>query len=396
MANDPGTESEPHAWNLGEEGEALFAQLRAHIEYGQGFNVFFCGCDSPRVLAEVKRRLADTPPPEHELESLTLETSEHLLLLADHLAAVPPPETGRKIVFASAPGWDVDLKAAWTKALVRLNERRNITIRDCPNAIILAGPPWLPWLAHDVAPDLWSVRTAIFTFHSPPQSQAETALPKPDAWRTGLPMAHDLEVPTYYEELAEALEGSRRPGEQGTRGRLLLRASTAWNLHGDYDEAAIRTATQAGKAFAAVDEEGMIAVSRSYIADILQDRGDTDEALRIRREEELPVYEQLGDTHSQAVTMGNIADILQQRGETDEALRIWREEVLPTLERIGDVQSWAATALQIATILLQREEADEALSVLERAAVGFDQLGWAGGAAGMRELQEKIRKGKDE
>ena len=80
------------------------------------------------------------------------------------------------------------------------------------------------------------------------------------------------------------------------------------------------------------------AVTMGKIADILQQRGETDEALRIRREEELPVYERLGDVRSRAVTMGKIADILQQRGETDEALRIRREEQLPVYERLGDVR----------------------------------------------------------
>ena len=45
------------------------------------------------------------------------------------------------------------------------------------------------------------------------------------------------------------------------------------------------------------------------IADIAYQRGDYDEALRIRQEVELPVYERLGDTRSTAVTMGQIADI---------------------------------------------------------------------------------------
>ena len=52
------------------------------------------------------------------------------------------------------------------------------------------------------------------------------------------------------------------------------------------------------------------------IADILQQRGQTDEALRIRREKELPVYDQLGDVRERAVTIGKIADILQQQGQT--------------------------------------------------------------------------------
>ena len=72
---------------------------------------------------------------------------------------------------------------------------------------------------------------------------------------------------------------------------------------------------------------------------MLQARGELDEALRIRREQELPVYERLGDVRSVAVTHGKIADVLQDRGELDEALRIRREEELPVYERLGDVRS---------------------------------------------------------
>ncbi len=45
----------------------------------------------------------------------------------------------------------------------------------------------------------------------------------------------------------------------------------------------------------------------------------------------LPVYERLGDVRSRAVTMGQIADVLQVRGDLDEALRIRREEESPGL-----------------------------------------------------------------
>ena len=105
------------------------------------------------------------------------------------------------------------------------------------------------------------------------------------------------------------------------------------------------------------------AVTMGKIADILQSRGDLDEALRIRREEELPVYERLGDVRSRAVTMGKIADILQSRGDLDEALRIRREEELPVYERLGDVRSRAVTMGKIADILQSRGDLDEALRI---------------------------------
>ena len=118
------------------------------------------------------------------------------------------------------------------------------------------------------------------------------------------------------------------------------------------------------------------ALAAGRIADILQSRGELDEALRIRQEEELPVYERLGDVRSCAATMGNIARILQDRGELDEALRTLREEVLPAFERLGDVRLRAATMGLIAEILQDRGELDEALRTLrEEVLPSFERLG---------------------
>ncbi len=52
-----------------------------------------------------------------------------------------------------------------------------------------------------------------------------------------------------------------------------------------------------------------------------------------------------------AVTQGKIADILQARGELDAALRIYREEELPVFERRGDVRLRAVAQSKIADIL---------------------------------------------
>ncbi len=105
------------------------------------------------------------------------------------------------------------------------------------------------------------------------------------------------------------------------------------------------------------------AIAKGQIADILQARGQLDEALRIRREEQLPVYERLGDVRSIAVAKGKIADILQARGQLDEALRSWQEEVIPALERLGDVRSIAVAKGKIADILEARGQLDEALRI---------------------------------
>jgi hypothetical protein len=58
------------------------------------------------------------------------------------------------------------------------------------------------------------------------------------------------------------------------------------------------------------------------IADVLQGRGQLEEALRIRQEEQLPVCERLGDVREKALTMGKIADVLQALEEEKARLRL--------------------------------------------------------------------------
>ncbi|EWY36802.1 hypothetical protein N825_23290 [Skermanella stibiiresistens SB22] len=118
------------------------------------------------------------------------------------------------------------------------------------------------------------------------------------------------------------------------------------------------------------------AVTMGKIADILRARGEMDEALRIHREEQLLVYDRLGDVRERAVTMGKIADILQARGDMDEALRIRREEELPVYDRLGDVRSRAVTIGKIADILRSRGELDEALRIRRKEELPvYDRLG---------------------
>ncbi len=54
------------------------------------------------------------------------------------------------------------------------------------------------------------------------------------------------------------------------------------------------------------------------IADILQARSQLDEALKIRHEEELPIYERLGDVRSLLVGPANLAINLLTRGRAED------------------------------------------------------------------------------
>ncbi len=104
-----------------------------------------------------------------------------------------------------------------------------------------------------------------------------------------------------------------------------------------------------------------VALAAGLRADVLETRGQTDEALRLLREEVLPVFERLGDDRSKATTMDQIADVHQARGHFDEALRIRVEEVLPVFEKIGDLRARANALTRIADVHKARGQLDEAL-----------------------------------
>jgi hypothetical protein len=109
------------------------------------------------------------------------------------------------------------------------------------------------------------------------------------------------------------------------------------------------------------------ALASGLIADILQARGQLDEALKIRNEEQLPVYERLGDVHARALTMGRIAGILQARGDLDGSLRIRREQELPVYERLGDARFLLFGRWNLASTLLRRgreQDREEARGLL--------------------------------
>jgi hypothetical protein len=90
--------------------------------------------------------------------------------------------------------------------------------------------------------------------------------------------------------------------------------------------------------------------------------------------------------------MGKVADILQARGEVDEALRIRREEVLPAFEKLGDVRLLLVGRANLALLYLRRGQpgdrdlaanllrlarsAAESLRIPEAAQIESIQLKW--------------------
>lgn len=167
----------------------------------------------------------------------------------------------------------------------------------------------------------------------------------------------------------------RVTGDGPEAGSAKLRFGRWHRARGAIDAAAMAFA-EAAALFQQANHEREWAIARGELADFHRARGNLDEALRILREETLPVYEKLNDLRSRAVTLGQISEVYEARGELDEALRIRQEEELPVYERLGDVRSRAVTMDQIADIYQARSKFEEALRIRRDTALPiFKKLG---------------------
>ncbi len=190
-------------------------------------------------------------------------------------------------------------------------------------------PPRLARLARS-APDLWAWRSGIYDFSRGPRAHVATQ-PASERRSEGA----TISLPAAGRRIAELREALQTDAPDDVRLPLLDELASLRQRLGELDEALRIRREQELPVYERLGDVRSVAVTHGKIADVLQARGELDEALRIRREQELPVYERLGDVRSVAVTHGKIADVLQARGELDEALRIRREQELPVYERLG-------------------------------------------------------------
>jgi tetratricopeptide (TPR) repeat protein len=99
------------------------------------------------------------------------------------------------------------------------------------------------------------------------------------------------------------------------------------------------------------------------LAILLANMGCNEEALDLRRAQELPIYQQRGDRYYEALTQGKIADILVYLGQIDEAMDIYRNKALPVFQSLGTVNQEAITYGKIADILYHRGQFTEAMDL---------------------------------
>jgi WD40 repeat protein len=101
------------------------------------------------------------------------------------------------------------------------------------------------------------------------------------------------------------------------------------------------------------------ATALDRLATVLAARGELSEALRVRREEQLPLLERLGDARARADASLQIAGLLEATGDVDDAVRVLRHESVPAFAGLGDARERALAGQKLAELLEARGEEEE-------------------------------------
>jgi tetratricopeptide (TPR) repeat protein len=180
-----------------------------------------------------------------------------------------------------------------------------------------------------------------------------------------------------FRERAMQLLGQGGETDTVQNAATLLTHARALVEQGQPDEA-LRHLEQAEKLLPPGREQAIVL---GAIAEIQLGKGDVNTALDIHQQE-LRLYEALGDKHSRAVTLGEIARIKRQKGEVDAALQLHQER-LGIFEALGAKRERAVTLGDIARIRADKGEVDAALQLHQEMLGIFEALGDLDGKANM-------------
>jgi len=351
--------------------DAELAVVLRWLEFGMGtFSSGLATCNSPALRDSLIVQIREAHP-EVTVVEIPAKTVDVYGYVMDHYPSA-------KALFLIGLEASISSPEDYSHTLRSLNASRDLWPVRYPSPILLWLPEYAVTALQRQARDYWRFISNRFYFA---KESADAAPRSADIYSgeylNAINLSHDEKLERIHELKSRlaSVNVTAIPAMQQHALKWWNELATLHQFMGTLDEALRIYREEQLPVYERLGVEQAKAVTMGKIADILQQRGQTDEALR-DLEAIKQIFHDLGDVRSKAVTMGSIADILQQRGQTDEALRIRREEELPVYERLGDVQSKAVTMGKIADILQQRGQTDEALRIrCEEELPVFERLG---------------------
>ena len=335
------------------------AVLLRWLEYGAGtFSSGLATCNAPALRESLIVQIRESHP-EVTVVEIPAKTVDVYGYVMDHYPSA-------KALFLIGLEASILSPEAYSHTLKSLNASRDLWPVRYPCPILLWLPEYAVTALQRQARDYWRFISHRFFFA---KELADKALQSIEIYGgkylDAINLSNDEKLERIHELKSRlaSVDIAAIPVMQQHALRWWGELATLYRFTGNPDEALRIHREEELSVYERLGDVREKAVTMGQIADILQQRGQVDEALRICREECIPVFERLGEVRSKAVIMGKIADILQQRGEIDEALRIHREECIPVYERLGDVREKAVTMGRIADILKQSGQTAEALRI---------------------------------
>ena len=351
------------------EFRLLARELRAHEKRWGLFLLKYQHTDERRIVADAINKLI----PRHT--TLVVSAGEHPDWPSLELAICKAAETADVVQLFELDGWlDTGVEPVLAEKRLRAwNVRRegfaaNVSI------------PVICWLRQgtvksfaETAPDLWSWRAAVHDF-SAPRSPENAGIAEMMVPFTGEIDNRSLAQRTLrLREIQQYLQEHPAQDAQQLQLSALLMREIA-NIHigmGEFDEALRLYREQLLPIYEKLGDKRKLAYLKGNFATILCWRNQFDEALRIAETEILPIFEQTNDLHNLAQTYGIIADIMQARQDFNNALIILQEKVLPFFKILGDTRAYMITKVRIADSLTALGDPDSALLIYRDEALPF-------------------------
>lgn len=352
--------SQPADWEpLSQHTEALIRLLNI-VEEESEFRLVVAIFSDAAYRNQMIARLDKLVP---ESACLDIETENDFFEVLNKFYLVPPNTVLVHLIGATA--WlQAPLRA--TDLLHSLNYQREQFAANNPFVTVL-------WL-YDAqvrdfaqnAPDMWAWRAAVLDFAFLPAPDAiishrEIVLEQADSQERRQRLA-DIEA--YLNE---------QPERYASDAALFREMARIYTLLGDIPQAEEAAGSACDLSREHDDKKGG-ALALSLLADIFIIRGDLDEALRIRTEEELPVYERLGEIRSIAVTLNALFDLYWEAQEFQKAFEAISRAFM-IVEQLGIPDGVSIVGFKFGQALIIANRLDEAKSVLMQSRDAAAKLG---------------------
>jgi tetratricopeptide (TPR) repeat protein len=336
--------------------QAEFQKLTKILRFGSRFQFLFVEIANPSVRDRLIARLTEALELAHE-HSVRIDLSAGTIADVAALEQTLREESARGAKIIHIVNADLWLNE---DRLQTLNMRRE----SLAHALTCRLAFWLPTAVLERvasrAADLWSWRSGIYSLVD---SEHDVAVSSPPQVRQIGPNQPPQNLSERAKRIPVLRQWLTQTADEEIQLPLIDELATLLADMGETDEAIDLRRNKELPIYRKLGDERGEAIAESQIADILCARGELDEAFDIYSNKSLPVFQKLGDEREEAIAQGRIADIFHLQGKLDEALDIHRNKELPVFQKLGDEREEAVSQGKIADILYVRRQFDEALDI---------------------------------